>query len=122
MSACSPKPFKGNTPSAEIAPYVDSFYEAWGGVRREIAYNMIPLEGKSAECVWNDEGVRIINVDPDVWDEFCHFKRKALIWHELGHCQLGRSHTTELSYMQANIATCQFIEDNEIELDEELFL
>lgn len=122
IAACAPKPFKGNTPSDEIAPYVDAFFEAWGQPSPEVAYNMIPLENKAAECVWNDRGVRIINIDPDAWEAFCPYQQKALVWHELGHCVLNRAHTDEESYMRPNVDSCQYIEANELALDEEMFM
>ena len=123
IASCAPKPFKGNTPSAEIAPYVESFFESWGQPSPEVAYNMIPLEGKAAECVWSDTGVRIVNIDPDSFWGFCKLEQKAMIWHELGHCILMRPHVDRpaVSYMTANIYGCQFIADNQAEMDIEMF-
>jgi hypothetical protein len=125
LSSCAKQSFRGNSPPVELLPHVESFFEAYAGARPQIQYALIPLEDKSAECIWNDEGKRIINVNSNVWDDFCPNEQKAVIWHELGHCVLGRGHTAQadLSYMRSAITgnACQFYIDNEQELDDEMF-
>jgi len=33
-----------------------------------------------------------VYIDPTYWDKYTELKKEALIFHELGHCKLGRPH------------------------------
>lgn len=123
LASCAKQRFSGNEPSDEIRPFVESFYSAYAGPELDILYMFIPLEEKAAECVTGDGGVRIINVNSEVWDDLCLYQKKAVVWHELGHCVLGRAHVTQydMSYMRPQLSSCEFYEENEETLDEEMF-
>ena len=50
---------------------------------------------------WTD-GWREIGIDTDFWDDASYLRRKALLWHELGHCVLGLDHDDKLTAGMSN--------------------
>ncbi len=81
------------------------------------------------ECI-NQEGNRRIIVDEDKWDNFNDADREFLIFHELGHCALGRGHTdlvnpdgTCVSLMHSTLEVCDrnYNDDTRADLLDELF-
>lgn len=49
-----------------------------------------------AVCTRWSNGYRQIQVDPTFWNSYSATKRKEVIYHELGHCDLNRDHNTEV--------------------------
>lgn len=62
-----------------------------------------------------------IKVDPS-WKTMNIMKRMTLMYHELGHCLLGRGHTNSFSIMQSQILSSYTMLTNEDELFKELFM
>lgn len=52
-----------------------------------------PLYGILGRCLKYSNGNRLIQIDPSYWTELNDSERKVLIYHELGHCVLGRPHS-----------------------------
>lgn len=122
LTSCAPVKFKGNEPGDDIRPYVESFVSAYGYPLPEILWVMAEVSGYGL-CTTNGSS-RKITIDPDDWEGLCELQRKALVWHELGHCVLDRPHTNDgdpPSYMNPSLKTCQYYDLNELELDQELF-
>ena len=123
LASCAKQSFRGNDPGANLRPYVDSFAEAWGGDMPEIVYVFGPIDDAAGKCISGDGGL-VVQVNDKDWDRYCEAQKKSLVWHELGHCVLGRSHTEPdaISHMAPNLYQCAFYEENEAELDAEMFM
>lgn len=46
----------------------------------------------AAVCIMEDEHIPKINVNVEKWSMLNEWRREAVIFHELGHCILGRAH------------------------------
>ena len=56
------------------------------------------------------------------WDNSCPDRKRGLIFHELGHCVMGRPHTqNQMSYMYPALQSCEFYMGNKQVLDFEMF-
>ncbi len=107
---------------ALIRPYVEDFVTLYGTEITEVIYEFRQLEDRAAQCLQTD-GLQVVSVDPDVWETICPAQKRALVFHELGHCVLGRSHTDPevLSYMYARLLSCEWYEEHQEAMDVELF-
>lgn len=97
----------------EILPYVESFFEEAQirGLDIEMSDYVIHIDLKDIDNpdhagTCNSRANRI-EIDENTWSNFSHEKREWLIFHELGHCILNRSHKNKrtsdfecLSYMR----------------------
>lgn len=122
LAACSDVVFK-NEIKADFKPYVKEFDTLYSGSMPNIVikFGSVPA-GKAATCTIDFIGQKTIKVDREVWDKSCEDTKRALIFHELGHCVLRREHTTsEMSYMFQSLRSCEFYAENEEILDYELF-
>ena len=122
-SCAAKQSFTGTDPLPEFEPYVASFEAAYGRPLPAIVYLFEDLEPNAAQCAISGPA-RIISVDENRWATLCDAQKKAVIWHELGHCVLHRDHTNDgdpISYMNAALRSCEYFEANEEELDSEMF-
>jgi len=83
-------------------PYIQSF-EAAGNVKIEAPIDMhfgsIPPQSANVETDGLCEsglGVPKITIDADKWATYSESARTLLVWHELGHCILGRAHNNTI--------------------------
>jgi hypothetical protein len=62
-------------------------------VKIDIEYNKLdyPVVGV---CISYTNGHKEVQIDPDSWFNFDENYKEELIFHELGHCILGREHDT----------------------------
>jgi len=102
MSSCN-----DDTESAidsELQPYVDAFQAA--GLARGInidyttnpitaQFNRIPNAGVAGQCFRNQDIPNSISIDAIYWSTQSELRREFLMYHELGHCVIGRSHRDE---------------------------
>lgn len=108
---------------ATIAPYFERFIEE--GEKR--GFN-IDLEAKKIEgflidieenevvgqCSYNSLGTRKINIDINYWNRATDLEKEFVVFHELGHCYLGRSHDDTQnnrscnSIMHSGTSGCRF--------------
>jgi len=79
----------------EFAPFVTEFEADFG---RSIGNFPVTFAAQSGNVIgvckiWSD-GYRMIEIDPEYWNNLnvSDASRKALIYHELGHCILNRGH------------------------------
>lgn len=76
----------------EVAPYVKA-WEQETGMLVDYWVGFAPLDaGRAGECRTWDNGYHEIRLDRLGWEGYTHEQRKALIWHELGHCSLHLEH------------------------------
>lgn len=90
---------------AELKPYLDRFVQSAqeiGGQdlsaqASELSLKLTPLstgnkiESIQGQCV-NTDGVMKVEINPDVWPNLNENDREKLLYHEFGHCLLGRGH------------------------------
>jgi hypothetical protein len=50
-------------------------------------------EGVAGTCSYGFRGPRDIVIDQPFWNNTNNFSREMVVFHELGHCVLGRDHT-----------------------------
>ena len=91
-------PRKYNTTNPIFEPYIAKFELYYGKSITDIPINFSKLENRIAGICYNwNFGYREIEIDKDQWeDELTEDRKLALIFHELGHCELGLDHNDSL--------------------------
>ena len=86
---------------AELAPYFELF--ALEGEKRNVKvdYDALHVEGMVrtiegrtvvGQCSHSEDAPNLVIVDPILWRRASEAQREQIIFHELGHCFLQRSH------------------------------
>lgn len=95
------------------------------GYIREISTN-----GVVGQCHSSDEAPNIVEVDEDFWQSASYTEREYVVFHELGHCVLGRDHADGRtaagiceSIMNSGLTNCKvnYTTSNREEYIDELF-
>ena len=117
ITACSePSRFAGT--DAAFTPYILEF-ESRAKTITFFNVKFISDTSKAGSC---DLDNKSIYINREFWSTACDEQRRAIIFHELGHCVLGRYHATEVvSYMYPGTLFCSFYINNKDELLKELF-
>ena len=100
VSSCEKEPLAvAHYVDDAMAPYFEAF--AFEGQLRGVVVNfkhaqiegyLEDLDGTSGQCQhFNDAPDRVV-IDPDYWRRLNDLEREFIIFHELGHCFLDRSH------------------------------
>jgi len=128
-----------NEIEAELQLYFDAFVEEAAVQGVEISLDEIDIggyvenieeRGTLGQCKSYSNGSKEIVIDQPYWNQASDVEREYLVFHELGHCILGREHLDSkdaggvcTSIMQSGDGTCKGIYDltNREELLEELF-
>jgi len=87
--------------SSELLPHFEAFQKeasSYGitvdyeraGVTAEI--ESINRGSVAGTCTTNGHDLRHITIDQSFWSRASHLTREMIIFHELGHCVLGRGH------------------------------
>lgn len=85
--------------SRQVDPVFDSYIETFKaeGLKRgktvEVNFSVVlvdSLESQNYGGICNSEGVQILK---SLWNDSSSNTKEALIYHELGHCALGRQHS-----------------------------
>ena len=112
------------TVDAAFQPYFERF-EAEGALRGldiQLANEQIGAvfsdelaAGQVGLCTQYTSGISIIEIRPATWSAAGDLEREYLIFHELGHCYLGRVHEDAkdaagfcLSMMQSGDGSCRY--------------
>lgn len=122
FTGCGPNKETYTFIDGEFSPYVSEFNTLSG----QPPYNVIIQFGvridAAGTCEVQQNGQLVINISRPEWDSYCIEQRRGVIFHELGHCVLARSHTLDsMSYMYPSVQTCEFYMSNIPALDDELF-
>ena len=96
LSSCAPA---HRVVDAPFVPYVERFdalaattlTEPLKTLPLRIYFGAVKTESTIGEC-WHDDEVRDIVVNEALWGELEELEREEFIFHELGHCLLGRPH------------------------------
>ena len=90
----------------------------------------IVKDGVVGQCNSYSDGSKTLVIDENYWERSSDDEKEYIIFHELGHCILERSHNDEkdskgvcTSIMQSGLNNCrsQYTEENRDELLDELF-
>ncbi len=109
---------------SELAPYVDRFVEAAADQDRYIdlrdyslsAHIETAADEVAGQCVSYTNGAHRIYIDPEYWVRATDLEREFVVFHELGHCVLGRSHVDTAddrglcqSIMTSGLGECRIV-------------
>ncbi len=63
-----------------------------------IATQLVHIEEDAiGRCLTYEDGSKVINIDKEFWDNSSNLEKEFLIFHELGHCLLERSHNNVMN-------------------------
>lgn len=109
----------------EVQPYVDAFFEEAALHGRAIRVADHPLTIRieqierpnvAGQCSQSTGSDNLVIIDPVFWSGYSPLNREALIFHELGHCILERSHLDEedangycISLMESGSGQCTMV-------------
>jgi hypothetical protein len=108
-SACA----KEHAHQVQIAPAFQSFVDQWhkdaeSTLGRDLVIDDLIIEfdgaltiqsGEQGLCSMDGNATPVIHISPTVWNIDSAFPRQMLIYHELGHCILGRGHNNTIYEM-----------------------
>lgn len=96
----------------ELRAYIESFAEEaalhgrsvnpdrvtteWFVNEIEMSYGGQSLGSTRGWCVVGDRGQPHVMIEKKWWEDYTHMEKERLMFHELGHCLLGRDHTSNL--------------------------
>ncbi|MCB0632332.1 MAG: hypothetical protein R2824_19250 [Saprospiraceae bacterium] len=107
----------------ELVPYFDRFQEE--GAARGVTVDFVAAQlsavlddiaepNVSGQCYYNGGDPNRLVIDRAFWSQASDIKREFVIFHELGHCYLGRSHLdtanpdgTCVSMMHSGLSGCR---------------
>lgn len=131
--ACEPEEFQ--LIDSELRPYFERFEEEAN--KRGLSLEFGDLEGKLEEldgvggqCVRNSALPNEVLIDIVFWTQASDADKEFIVFHELGHCVLNRSHLDTknadgscTSMMHSGVSGCRFTynDSNREEYLEELF-
>lgn len=131
--------YNSNIPPS-LTPYFETFREKALEYDLFIDYDAANVtaeiklinEGSVAgSCTTNGHDLRHIIIDHTFWNQASHLVKEMVIFHELGHCILGRGHKESSfsngicrSIMRSGLGTCRdaYTSENRDYFIEELFL
>ncbi len=127
MCSCNPEPEV--LIDSNLQPYVDRFVEEAAQRNMAIDFEELGIEirlenldpGVAGQCYTRSESGNLIVIDRVIWLSKDDLEKEWLLFHELGHCQLGRSHEDETdtagfckSIMHSSAEVCNMNEDESL--------
>lgn len=110
---------------AELQPIIDMFIEEAKTRGKDIQLNEFNLtatiepinrESVAGQCTQGEGTISQILIDQQFWSGYTPLAKESLVFHELGHCILQRSHRDDkdlegncLSLMESGRGFCQMI-------------
>ena len=83
-------------PDKEFSPYLLEFSEDYGMDVTHYPIYFRQLDKNIAGVCLSGQGRNKIYIDPDWWSTYSSAIKRVVIYHELGHCLLQRSHDDTL--------------------------
>ena len=109
----------------ELAPYFEAFREAAASRGVSVDYETLQIHGRIeniperdilGQCRVNSNSPDVIAIDEGYWESSDEMEREFIVFHELGHCALGRDHLdtrnlngTCVSIMHSGSGRCRLI-------------
>lgn len=94
-----------------FSPYVQEFEDtarsqgvSVSAAGMSIEFGTPAISDELANCDWSGH----IVVKQDVWDGLNEYDRKMLMFHEMGHCVLGRQHSDQPGSIMSAAITSKF--------------
>lgn len=107
----------------DFEPYVNEF-EYLSDLEinyMRVEYGAMEAPNEAARC-YSSGSKRAVIINKTKWVNLCDWQKRAVIFHELGHCVFGRQHIdTILSFMYPSVLPCDFYERNNQALIDEMF-
>lgn len=111
------------TIDAELLPYFERFVAE--GAERGITINLVEkrIEGflidieetdVAGQCSYSATSTRKVNIDINYWNRATDLEKEFVVFHELGHCYLERTHSDTqenricTSIMHSGTSGCRF--------------
>ena len=131
--------FDGLKTDDALLPYFEVFAKEAAKRGITVNYDDARIEGLlqnildsnvQGQCFRNEEKPKKVIIDTEYWARSNELEKEFIIYHELGHCFLGRDHLNDkdvsgdcVSIMHSNPGVCNFLltEDNKSEELDELF-
>lgn len=120
--------------TADLLPYVDSFLREWRARKGNVVITDLIADFDDIEqdpsskktilgiCTTGRLMSPTVTIDPTHWKRLSALKRESLMYHELGHCVLGRPHVEDIdSYMNSSVISDSIVKSKKSELLDELF-
>ena len=108
---------------AALQPYFDKFVEEGFLRGQEIDLTAKRIEGfiveieeedVAGQCSYSSSSTRKVNIDINYWNRATDLEKEFVVFHELGHCYLERSHSDNqenrscTSIMHSGTSGCRF--------------
>jgi len=124
---------------AELQPFFEIFAKEAAKRGFTVDYEAERIEGLlqdifdsniQGQCFRNEKKPKKVIIDTEYWARSTDLEKEFIIYHELGHCFLNRSHLNDgdssgecVSIMHANPGVCNFLltEENKSDYLDELF-
>jgi hypothetical protein len=79
-----------------LTPYIQDFESYYGkSIDVPIGFKALTYPAVGMCTIWST-GEKEIQIDPVYWSYIEHTEQTALVFHELGHCVLGRGHISTM--------------------------
>src|SRR5271170_1267705 len=88
-----------STIDPQLQPYVDRFAQDTGltiTTPMTVQFGSVGSTNEEGQCQAGGLGNFVITINLTYWVTYDDVGRELLIYHELGHCVLGRVHTSQL--------------------------
>ncbi len=97
LSSCNEEENTDPVINSELQEYVDQFVTEAEERGVEISLDNLVVQFGSLEelCGFGRSSPPVVTIDPDCWVGLPSVPKEILMYHELGHALLGRSHTSE---------------------------
>ena len=115
------------TPEASVDEALAVYFERFEteGAKRRMEINLlasqvsgrledIEKDNVAGQCQHFENSPNVVLIDPDYWNKYSDLEKEYLIFHELGHCYLQRSHLDDknadgscVSMMQSGLDECR---------------
>lgn len=111
-------PFQKKT-DAEFTPYVQEFEKYYNDkVKTPIIFGDKFEKSVIGVCIEYNKHIKIIKINPRFWNQADTYEREALVFHELGHCELNKDHNdaifeiTDNHFIPASLMRSNLLDGN----------
>lgn len=87
--------FTRHTTHVDFKPYIKRFEAVYGYSATPIIYADLDVHIAGICTIWRHKNIVVykeITIDKKKWNSYNDEQRQTLVFHELGHCELGRKH------------------------------
>lgn len=123
LSACEKDQVEPSKVDDALLPYFERFIVEAGERGLDFSVEMEELEadiisidqdGVLGQCHFSEQAPNIVEVDNQFWNRATDMEKEYVVFHELGHCVLGKDHNdarntdgTCSSIMQSGLTSCR---------------